>query len=106
VTKDSPRRLLIAAPLLIAVICLPLALELVGPNPFYGVRTAATRLSDAEWFRINRVSGVAGVVAGLAGFAASVSIARSALPLMTRNWACLGVLIGVGGVVVATSLVA
>ena len=101
---DRPRRLLVAAPLLIAAICLPLAFELIGPNPFYGVRTAATRLSEAEWFRINRISGMAGMVAGLAGFAANLAIARSGLPLMTRNWACLGVLLGVAVVIVATSL--
>lgn len=104
--ESKPRRLLVVAPLLIAAICLPLALELIGPNPLYGVRTAATRLSEAEWYRINRISGAVGVAAGLIGFAVNTLIVRSRLALMTRNWACLGVLFGVALAVVATSLAA
>jgi len=106
VREDAPRALLVFAPLIIAAICVPLALELIGPNPFYGVRTAATRLSEAEWYRVNQASGIAGVVAGLIGFGANKLIARSGLPLMTKNWACLAVLLGLAMVAVATSLAA
>ncbi len=103
-SEDGPNRLLVAAPLLIAVICLPLALELIGPNPFYGVRTPATRISEAEWFRINQLSGSAGITAGLIGFAANILIAGSRLDVLSKYWACLAVLLGVAGVIVATSL--
>ena len=104
--QGAPNRLLVAAPLLIAAISLPLALELIGPNPFYGVRTAATRFSEAEWFRINEISGLVGVAAGLLGFAANLLIARSGLAMLTRYWACLGVLLAVAGAIVASSLAA
>ena len=103
-SEDRPNRLLLAAPLLIAVICVPLALGLVGPNPFYGIRTAATRLSEAEWFRINQVAGAAGVAAGFVGFGANLLIARSGLDILSRYWACLAVLLAVAGIIVATSL--
>ena len=102
--EDRPNRLLVAAPLLIAAICVPLALGLVGPNPFYGIRTAATRLSEAEWYRINRLSGAVGVAAGLLGYGANRLIARSHLEILARYWACLAVLLAVAGVIVATSL--
>ena len=103
-TEDRPNRLLVAAPLLIAAICVPLALGLVGPNPFYGIRTAATRLSEAEWYRINQVSGIVGVGAGILGYGANRLIARSRLEILSRYWACLAVLLAVAGVIVATSL--
>ncbi len=102
--EDRPNRLLVAAPLLIAAICVPLALGLVGPNPFYGIRTAATRLSEAEWYRINQLSGAVGVAAGLLGYGANRLIARSQLEILARYWACLAVLLAVAGVIVATSL--
>lgn len=104
--EDKPRRLLVAAPLLIAAISLPLALELIGPNPFYGVRTDATSLSETEWYRINGISGQVGIAVGLLGFAANVLIVRSGLAMVSRYWACLAVLLAVAGVIVATSLAA
>jgi len=106
VKEDRPNRLLVAAPLLIAVISLPLALELVGPNPFYGVRTDATRFSDEEWYRVNEISGLVGVAAGLLGYAVNLLIARSNIAILTRYWACLGVLLAVAGIIVATSYMA
>ena len=104
--EDRPNRLLVAAPLLIAAVSLPLALELIGPNPFYGVRTVATRYSEAEWYRINEISGLVGVAAGLLGYAVNRLIARSGLAILTRYWACLGVLLAVAGLIVTTSYMA
>lgn len=97
---------LVFVPLLIATICLPMALELVGPNTLYGVRIEATRVSEAEWYRINRVSGISGVVAGFAGFLVNLLIARSGMATMRKQWTCLAVLIGVAAVLVATSFAA
>jgi uncharacterized membrane protein len=45
---------------------IPLALRLVGPNPFYGYRTAKT-LADTEiWYRANAFTGLSFVVVGMA----------------------------------------
>jgi uncharacterized membrane protein len=65
--------LLAFVPLLFAAMCLPMALDWIGPNGFYGVRIEATRVSDVEWYRINRIAGIAGVVAGLGGFLANLA---------------------------------
>ena len=43
---------------LIAVLSAPLALKLVPPNRFYGVRTAGTLADREVWFRANRVAGL------------------------------------------------
>ena len=96
--------LLAFVPLLFAAMCLPMALEWVGPNGFYGVRIEATRVSDVEWYRINRISGIAGVVAGFAGFLANLLVMRSDMALPRKQWICLAVLIGASLVIVATSL--
>ena len=75
----QPVWLLALVPLLFAAMCLPMALEWIGPNGFYGVRIEATRVSDVAWYRINRISGIAGVVAGLAGFLANLLVMRSGM---------------------------
>jgi len=97
--------LLAIVPLLFAAMCLPMALELIGPNPFYGVRIEATPVSDIEWYRINRVAGIAGVVAGLVGFLANLRVMRSGMTVLRKQWACLAVLVGVTLVIIATSLI-
>jgi uncharacterized membrane protein len=54
---------------IIAIASVPLALEVVPPNPFYGFRTRKT-LADRElWFRANR----------FAGFALFIAAATSAI---------------------------
>jgi hypothetical protein len=42
---------------LIAALAVPLALEVVPPNPLYGVRTARTLADRQLWFRVNRFAG-------------------------------------------------
>ncbi len=98
--------LLAAVPLFFAILCLPMVLELVPPNAFYGVRMAATRASEAEWYRINRIAGIGGVIAGTLGFAANGLIIRSGLSPARRQLACLAVLVAVTLLIVAASLAA
>lgn len=93
-------------PLVFAVLCLPMALEWIEPNGFYGVRIAATRASEAEWYRINRIAGFAGAIAGLIGFVANLLIVRSGLSVQRKQLACLAVVVGVALVIAATSLMA
>ena len=98
--------LLAFVPLLFSAMCLPMALEMIGPNPFYGVRIEATRVSELEWYRINRVAGIAGVVAGIAGFCANLRIMRSGVAAPRKQWAGLAVLLALTLVIVAASLIA
>ncbi|MBO9519661.1 MAG: SdpI family protein [Porphyrobacter sp.] len=94
---------LVLVPLIFAVISLPMALEWVGPNAFYGARTAATRASEAEWYRINQLTGLAGVVGGLIGAAANLLIVRSGLGVTTKQAACIAVIVAVAVLMTATA---
>jgi hypothetical protein len=47
----------------IAILALPLALNLVPPNRIYGYRTTSTLANRGLWFRINRVAGLALIAA-------------------------------------------
>jgi hypothetical protein len=106
VTKAQASRSLVFVPLFFAAMCLPMALELVEPNGFYGVRIAATRASEAEWYRINGISGVAGVIGGAIGFAVNLLIWRSDIAPRRKDFACLMVLLGVALLIVAASFAA
>lgn len=44
---------------IIAVLAIPLALNLVPPNRIYGFRTAHSLADREHWFRINRIAGLA-----------------------------------------------
>ena len=105
-TRPGPLWLLVAVPLVFAAISLPMALEWIGPNALYGVRTAATRASEAEWYRINRLSGIAGVAGGVLGFVANLLVARSDMALPQKQLTCLAVLLGVALLMVATAVAA
>lgn len=61
------RRLLVFPPLFISAVCLPMALDLIAPNPLYGFRTSASLASADVWYQSNFSAGVAGVVLGIAG---------------------------------------
>ena len=52
-------------PLTIMLLAIPLILEKVPRNAFYGFRTASTMASDETWYRANKISGIALLVAGL-----------------------------------------
>ena len=94
---------LVLVPLIFAAVSLPMVLELVGPNAFYGVRTAATRASEAEWYRINQLSGAAGVVGGLIGAIANLLIVRSGLGIVAKQVACVAVIVVVAVTMTATA---
>ena len=70
-------RLLLFPPLLIAALSLPLALRLVRPNGFYGVRTVSTLRSPEQWYAANARAGIAGVALGLTGALIVHAIMRS-----------------------------
>jgi uncharacterized membrane protein len=51
---------------LIALVSIPMMLDLVPRNRFYGFRTAATLASDATWYAANRFAGWALFIASIA----------------------------------------
>ncbi|KRA80505.1 hypothetical protein ASD76_15185 [Altererythrobacter sp. Root672] len=82
-------------PLIFAALSLPMVFEWVGPNAYYGARTAASQASEAEWYRINQLSGLVGVIGGLIGAAVNVAIVRSGLSVMHKQVACVAVIVAV-----------
>lgn len=93
-------------PLLVAALCVPMALDLAEPNGLYGVRTAATRASEAAWYRANRAAGIAGIAAGVIGFAVNLMVLRSRWPAGRKLVAWLAVLVAVTVSISATGYAA
>jgi hypothetical protein len=52
-------------PLTIIAVAIPLILEKVPRNGFYGFRTSFTMSSDEIWYRANKISGVALLAGGV-----------------------------------------
>jgi uncharacterized membrane protein len=65
-------------PLIFVLIGLPMAMELVPPNAFYGIRTAETLAVDEVWYAANSAAGTVAVLFGLAATAINISVRRSA----------------------------
>ena len=56
----------------LALLGIPQWIAMVGPNRFYGVRTAATLADEAVWYAVNRAAGRDLVFAGGAGLLVSL----------------------------------
>ena len=65
-------------PVSLIVLSLPLILEMVPRNRFYGFRTEQTLSSDDVWYPANRVAGSALAVAGGVWLAAALLASRLA----------------------------
>jgi hypothetical protein len=63
-----------AMALIVSLVGLPMALDKVPPNRFYGFRTPRTIADERVWYPANRVAGKALVVAGLLGALASAPV--------------------------------
>jgi uncharacterized membrane protein len=61
------RRILITiiVPLACIALAIPMILQKIPRNGLYGFRTAYTLSSDEVWYRANRISGIALLVAGV-----------------------------------------
>ncbi len=68
---------LLLLPLLLGAVGLPLALEIVPPNSFYGIRTAKTLASEEAWYAANFWSGLAAMVLSIPATLLNFAIARS-----------------------------
>jgi uncharacterized membrane protein len=64
----------IIAPAAIVVLSIPMILQKVPRNGFYGFRTPRTLASDAVWFPANRVAGISLACAGTIWIAAGFTI--------------------------------
>ena len=93
-------------PLLLMAICVPLALSLVEPNGFYGVRTAATAASEEAWYRINSISGSCGGIASLVGFAYNWRNRRKSMSEAQRARSGTIVVIAIAAVIAVSGLLA
>lgn len=59
------------ASLVLMAIAIPLVLQKVKPNRWYGVRTSRTRNDEGQWYRVNRLYGKTMIMAGVAFFVLS-----------------------------------
>jgi uncharacterized membrane protein len=66
---------LAAASLLIMLVSVPLMLEKIPKNSFYGFRTKLTMSgSDQAWYRTNRIAGIGLFIAGFISFVSSLLV--------------------------------
>ena len=63
------REAFLVADLVVLLVSIPMLLQLVAPNPFYGFRTPRTLSNPAIWYRANLFAGRALAIAALAGAA-------------------------------------
>lgn len=94
--------LVIALPLLLIGLSLPMMFGRIGPNPWYGVRTRKTLASKEIWYRANRLGGLYLTVATLIALAIWGLLAFVPLPTAVRI--PLYVMILVAATMVATGL--
>ncbi|GJL38317.1 hypothetical protein TUM17576_51370 [Enterobacter hormaechei] len=57
--------------LILMAIAIPLVLQKVKPNRWYGMRTSRTLNDEGQWYRVNRLYGKTMIVAGVAFFVLS-----------------------------------
>lgn len=73
-------------PVLLVLVGIPMALELIAPNSFYGVRTSATLESVEVWYRANFYAGVVAVLFGTAATLVNLAIIRSTRIREDQKW--------------------
>lgn len=79
-------------PALIIVIGIPLALQMVAPNHWYGFRTPAALSSTELWYGLNRTLGILLILSGSAGLVFSAIYWRWVeQPTEAKIGICLGV---------------
>lgn len=96
------RALFIGLPGLTFLLGVPLALNLVPPNRFYGFRTQTTFASLEAWYQVNFMTGLALIAAGLVGAAAAFLLSQGITELKAETRYLAGIL--VSGVAVLLSL--
>ena len=85
------RALFIGLPILVFLSAVPLTLNLVPPNRFYGYRTATTLSSLDAWYQINFATGLAMIAAGIVGGIAVLLLDQGAIVLKPESRYIIGV---------------
>ncbi|MEO7804445.1 MAG: SdpI family protein [Actinomycetota bacterium] len=87
---------------IVAAVSIPLIFRWIGPNSWYGFRTARTLADRETWFAVNAFCGWALLIASLVSAVVLVFGRRS---LVTRGWLALVVfVVPVMGAIVASSI--
>jgi uncharacterized membrane protein len=63
-------------PITLILVSIPLVLNMIPPNRMYGVRVRDAGASDAAWYLVNRLGGLAMIVAGIIWFVAAIYAPR------------------------------
>lgn len=84
--------LYVGAGIVLILLSIPLLLEKIGPNPFYGFRVAATLEAPKIWYAVNKFAAKRLIAAGAAiVLAAAILYAVPGITVDTYALACLGV---------------
>ncbi len=89
-------------PLSIVAVSVPLILQKVPRNRFYGFRTPFTMSSNEIWYYSNKISGIAMLFAGL--FWLLLNLTLPALMRNSRAALALGALLGAASIMAALAV--
>jgi hypothetical protein len=70
----------------------PLWLEMIPPNPWYGFRTPSALANEKIWYPVNRVTGYWLIITGVACSGTSICAYLANLGVDTTTWVNLAVL--------------
>lgn len=87
------------APVVVALVGVPLALGKIPPNGIYGFRTPKTRSSESIWYPANRFAGWALMAAGLAALCGNLIVLQ-----MHPDWPMPLAIRWISGILVGTIL--
>lgn len=69
----------------------PLVMEMIPPNNWYGFRTPSTLANEEIWYPVNRLTGCWLVIYGVASSTTAVCTYAANFPVDTAAWINLGV---------------
>jgi len=64
-------------PVVAMILGIPMALELIPPNRFFGYRTRKTLSSESVWYRANRAAGWSLLLCGMAALSHNLWLERN-----------------------------
>jgi uncharacterized membrane protein len=90
----------ILVPIVLIVLAVPLILEKIPRNGFYGFRTPYTFSSDDVWYRANKIAGISLLVAGVFWLSLGVSLpqvmaSQQEAMKLARNYGLAGLALSV-----------
>jgi uncharacterized membrane protein len=73
---------------------LPLAMNLVRPNPLYGFRVRRTLSDERIWYLANSYAGKVSILTGIVTIVLAAVLRLTAMSPATYGWICVLVLVG------------